>query len=95
MAPYRETVFRVVDDLLNSKECKETWERYLSSLDRYERQVNRKAGSDISSRKDMEISKLKDQIANYILSNRKGNIERESHKYMGEKKRLELFSLSI
>ena len=79
MAPYRETVFRVVDDLLNSKECKETWDNYLFSLDRYERQVNRKAGSDISSRKDMEISKLKDQIANYILSSRKGYLEENSY----------------
>ena len=79
MAPYRETVFRVVDDLLNSKECKETWSEYLSSLDRYEHQVNRKAGSDVSSRKDMEISKMKDQIANYILSNRKGFIEENSY----------------
>ena len=79
MAPYRETVFRVVDDLLNSKECKETWDNYLFSLDRYERQVNRKAGSDISSRKDMEISILKDQIANYILSSSKGYIEENSY----------------
>ena len=79
MAPYRETVFRVVDELLNSKECRKTWDNYLFSLDRYERQVNRKAGSDISSRKDLEISKLKDQIANYILSSRKGYIEENSY----------------
>ena len=79
MAPYRETVFKVVDNLLESKECRETWDKYLSSLDRYERQVNRKSGSDISSRKDMEISKMKDQIANYILSNRKGYIEENSY----------------
>ena len=79
IAPYRDTVFKVVDDLINSKECKETWDKYLSSLDLYERQVNRKAGSDVSSRKDMEISKLKDQIANYILSNKKGYLKENSY----------------
>ncbi len=79
MAPYRETVFRVVDDLLNSKECRETWEKYLSSLDRYERRINSKSGQSVSTRKEMEISKLKDQIANYILSSRKGYIEENSY----------------
>ena len=79
MAPYRETVLKVVDDLLNSKECRETWEKYLSSLDKYERRVNAKSGQSISVRKEMEISKLKDQIANYILSNRKGYIMENSY----------------
>ena len=79
MAPYRETVFKVVDDLLDSKECKNTWEKYLSSLDRYERQINQKVGSTVSFRKEIEISKLKDQIANYILSSRKGYIEENSY----------------
>ena len=79
MAPYRETVFRVVDDLLDSKECRETWDKYLSSLERYERRVNSKSGQSVSVRKEMEISKLKDQIANYILSNRKGYIEENSY----------------
>ena len=79
MAPYRETVFRVVDDLLESKECKETWDKYLSSLDRYERKVNVKSAQSVSQRKEMEISKLKDQIANYILSNRKGYISENSY----------------
>lgn len=79
MAPYRDTVFKVVDDLLASNECRKTWENYLSSLERYEDQINRKAGSDVSSRKEIEISKLKDQIANYILSNRKGYIEENSY----------------
>ena len=79
MAPYRETVFKVVDDLLDSKECKNTWEKYLSSLDQYERQINQKVGTTVSSRKEIEISKLKDQIANYILSSRKGYIEENSY----------------
>ena len=79
MAPYRETVFRVVDDLLGSKECKETWDKYLSSLDRYERRINVKSSQSVSQRKEMEISKLKDQIANYILSNRKGYISENSY----------------
>ena len=79
MAPYRETVFRVVDDLLNSRDCLDTWNSYLSSLDEYERQVDRKAGSDVSSRKDTEILKIKEQIANFILSNRKGYMEENSY----------------
>ena len=79
MAPYRDTVFKVVDDLLDSKECKETWDKYLSSLDRYERKVNAKSSQSVSMRKEMEISKLKDQIANYILSNRKGYLEENSY----------------
>ena len=79
MAPYRETIYRVVDDLLQSKECKETWDKYLSSLDRYERRINVKSGQSVSQRKEMEISKVKDQIANFILSNRKGYISENSY----------------
>lgn len=72
MAPYRETIFKVVDDLLESKECKDTWDKYLSSIDRYEQKINKMSSDLVSSRKEIEISKLKDQIANFILSNRKG-----------------------
>ena len=36
-------------------------------------------GSDISSRKAMEISKVKEQIANYILSGRKGYLQENSY----------------
>ena len=74
MMPYRDVVYRVVDSLLESKECSEMWNSYLKSLDIYEQQINSKVGSDISSRKDTEISKIRDQIANYILSGRKDYI---------------------
>ena len=79
MAPYRESVFKVVDNLLESKECNDIWKQYNESLDKYESLINDKAGSDVSTRKEVEISKLKDQIANYILSNRKGYIEENSY----------------
>ena len=72
MAPYREAVYRVVDSLLQSKDCKEQWDRYLNTLDRYESKVNRKVNSSISSRKDTEIGKIREQIANHILTGRKG-----------------------
>lgn len=72
MAPYRETVYRVVDSLLESKECREQWEKYLNTLDRYESKVNRKVNSGVSNRNDAEIGKIREQIANHILSGRKG-----------------------
>ncbi len=70
--PYREAVFRVVDNLLSSKECRNEWESYLSALDRYESEIDSKAGGNVSSRKDAEIGKIKERIANHILSGRKG-----------------------
>lgn len=72
MAPYREAVYRVVDSLLQSKDCKEQWNEYLSTLDRYESKVDRKINSGVSNRKEAEIDKIRDQIANHILSGRKG-----------------------
>ena len=71
MAPYREEVYRVVDKLLESKECKDAWKQFGESLDKYEHLVNQKIDSNISSRKDMEITKIKEQIANAILSGKK------------------------
>lgn len=71
MAPYREEVYRVVDKLLESKECKDAWKQFGESLDKYEYLVNQKVDSNISSRKDMEITKIKEQIANVILSGKK------------------------
>ncbi|MBQ2657563.1 MAG: hypothetical protein IJF87_03210 [Erysipelotrichaceae bacterium] len=72
MIPYREAVFRVVDNLLSSKECRREWESYLNALERYESEIDSKAGENVSSRKDVEIEKIRKQIANYILSGRKG-----------------------
>ncbi len=78
MAPYRETIYRVVDSLLHTKDLREQWNDYMNSLDRYESSVNKKVNSSVSSRKEDEIIKIKEQIANYILSSRKG--------YMAENK---------
>ena len=79
MIPYREAVYRVVDNLLSSRECRKEWENYLDSLDRYESEINSKAGGSVSSRKDAEIDKIKEQIANHILSGRKGYEKENSY----------------
>ena len=44
----------------------------MNTLDRYEKEIDSKAGEGISSKKESEIAKLKKQIANHILSNKKG-----------------------
>ena len=72
MAPYRDAIYKVVDNLLSSKECSEQWEAFTNTLDRYEKEIDSKAGGNVSSRKDTEIDKIKEQIANHILSGRKG-----------------------
>lgn len=71
MAPYRQEVYKVVDKLLESKECKDVWKQFTDSLDKYEYLINQKVDSNISSRKDIEVTKIKEQIANAILSGRK------------------------
>ena len=78
MIPYREAVFRVVDNLLSSKECRKEWESYLNALDRYESEIDSKTGDTVSSRKEIEIAKIREQIANHILSGKKG-FERENN----------------
>ena len=72
MAPYRDAVYRIVDTLLQSKECSDHWKAYMNTLDRYEKEIDSKAGEGISSKKESEIAKLRKQIANHILSNKKG-----------------------
>ena len=79
MIPYREAVYSVVDSLLSSKECREEWKNYLDALDRYDREIDSKAGSSVSARKDAEVGKIKEQIANLILSGRKGYEEENSY----------------
>ncbi len=79
MIPYREAVFRVVDNLLSSRECRKEWIDYLDALERYDREINLKAGGNVSSRKDAEIDKIKEQIANHILSGRKGYEKENSY----------------
>ena len=79
MIPYREAVYSVVDNLLSSKECRQEWKNYLDALDRYDREIDSKTGSSISSRKDTEVVKVKEQIANLILSGRKVYEEENSY----------------
>ena len=84
MAPYREAIYKVVDNLLESKECKEQWDEYKNTLDRYESNVNKKVNSSVSGRKDAEISKIREQIANHILSSRKGYEKENSYEKIME-----------
>ena len=79
MIPYRDVIYKVVDNLLDSSECIDSWKNYLKTLDIYEKEIDEKAGSKISTRKEAEVSKIKIQIANYILSQRKGFIEENSY----------------
>ena len=79
MAPYKDTVYRVVDDLLASKECRDAWGSYLSALDRYDETVNAKAGGAVSSRSEAEILKTREQIANMILSGKKEYVEENKY----------------
>lgn len=72
MIPYREAVLRVVDSLLESEECADEWHSYLEALQRYDSHIRDESGDDASSRKDFETAKMRDQIANLILSGRKG-----------------------
>lgn len=82
MAPYRQEVYKVVDKLLESKECKEVWKQFIDSLDKYEYLINQKVDSNISSRKDVEITKIKEQIANAILSGKKDFMEENKYENM-------------
>ena len=86
MIPYREAVFRVVDNLLSSRECRKEWGDYLDALERYDREINSKAGGNVSSRKGVEIEKTREQIANYILSGRKGFEKENSYERILENK---------
>lgn len=79
MAPYRETVYRVVDGLLQSEDCANQWREYLNALERYDSQIDSKTGENISSRMDTEIGKIREQIANLVLSGRKGFEEDNSY----------------
>ena len=79
MVPYRETVYRVVDGLLQSKDCANQWREYLNALERYDSQIDSKTGENISSRMDTEIGKIREQIANLVLSGRKGFEEDNSY----------------
>ena len=79
MAPYKETIYKVVDNLLESKECKESWNRYTKALQKYDSlNSHRYYSPDIgdyywkrSDRGEKEIAKTRQQIANLILQGKK------------------------
>lgn len=80
MINYRPAIDRVVDQLLNSDECKEAWNNLNKSLDEYEEAQNKKFNSNIANKKEIEVKKVKEQIANYILSEKKNFIEENNYK---------------
>ena len=71
MAPYRETIYKVVDDLLESKKCREQWHSYIDSLERYDDMIDSRIHYEISARKETEIAKTREQIANAVLQGKK------------------------
>ena len=71
MAPYRETIFKVVDDLLESKKCRESWRGYVDALELYDDMIDSQNHYEISTRKETEIAKTREQIANAILKAKK------------------------
>lgn len=79
MIPYRKAIDRVVNEILNSDECKDAWESFQKSLSQYEELSNRINGGNLSLRKQTETKKLKVEIANYILSEKKNFIEENSY----------------
>lgn len=79
MAPYRETVYRVVDDLLESKKCREQWHSYIDSLKRYDDIIDSLNRYEKSARKETEIAKTREQIANTVLQGKKDFIKDSSY----------------
>ena len=75
MAPYRETIFKVVDDLLKSKKCRESWRSYVDALERYDDMIDSQNRYEISTRKETEIIKIREKIANAILQGKKDFIK--------------------
>ncbi len=79
MAPYREAIYRVVDDLLESKKCREQWHSYVDALERYDDMIDSRNHYEISTRKETEIIKTREQIANAILQGKKDFIRDSSY----------------
>lgn len=71
MIPYRNAIMEVVDLLLKKDEIKDVYKNYIELLELYDKTVEQKANKKITTRKEQEINKLKVEIANYILSQRK------------------------
>ncbi|MBQ1323454.1 MAG: hypothetical protein IIY30_06650 [Erysipelotrichaceae bacterium] len=87
MAPYRETIYKVVDRLLESKECRKQWNSYKEALQRYDSMNSHRYWSletgdyywQRSDRGKREITKTKKQIANLILQGKKDFIRDNSY----------------
>lgn len=79
MIGYRKAIDKVVNELLNSDDCKEAWTELNNKLDEYEKLVNTINGDNLSTRKETEITKLKVEIANHILSEKKNYIENKDY----------------
>ncbi|MBQ6216117.1 MAG: hypothetical protein IJK53_01905 [Erysipelotrichaceae bacterium] len=87
MAPYRETIYKVVDRLLESKECRKQWNSYKEALQRYDSMNSHRYWSletgdyywQRSDRGKREIAKTKKQIANLILQGKKDFIRDNSY----------------
>nr|MBQ4454964.1 TIGR04076 family protein [Clostridia bacterium] len=79
MAPYRETIYKVVDRLLESRDCRDAWRSYKAALERYDDVVNYKNHYSSSDRSMTEIRKTKQQIANLILQGKKDFIRDNSY----------------
>ena len=80
MAPYREAIYRVVDDLLESKKCREQWHSYVDTLERYDDMIDSRNHYGISTRKETEIIKTREQIANAVLQGKIDFIRDSSYK---------------
>ena len=87
MAPYRETIYKVVDRLLESKECRKQWNSYKEALQRYDSMNSHRYWSletgdyywQRSDRGKREIAKTKKQIANLIMQGKKDFIRDNSY----------------
>lgn len=79
MKPYRDTIYKVVDDLLESKQCRQCWHSYVDSLKRYDNMINNQNYYEVSSRGETEIAKTRQQIANLILQGKKDVVKDNSY----------------
>ncbi len=69
----------VVDDLLESKKCREQWHSYIDSLKRYDDIIDSLNRYEKSARKETEIAKTREQIANTVLQGKKDFIKDSSY----------------
>ena len=68
-----------MDDLLESKKCREQWHSYIDSLKRYDDIIDSLNRYEKSARKETEIAKTREQIANTVLQGKKDFIKDSSY----------------